>query len=98
MTGAGYSCCGNIPGSVYSFLYIDNKLLPDPYYRDNELSGRLGVYFNDEIVGYNRVIEGTSFLTVDSIKEKEEFETEDCNVEFIVNFCILFISSTGINP
>lgn len=42
------------------------------YYRDNELSGRLGVYFNDEIVGYNRVIEGTSYLTVDSIKAKSE--------------------------
>ena len=23
--------------SVYSFLYLDNKLLPDPHYRDNEL-------------------------------------------------------------
>ena len=42
------------------------------YYRDNELSDRLGVYFNDEIVGYNRVIEGTSYLTVESIKEKAE--------------------------
>ena len=42
------------------------------YYRDNELSDRLGVYFNDEIVGYNRVIEGTSYLTVDSIKQKAE--------------------------
>ena len=37
MTGNGYDVEGNIPGSVYSFLYIDNKLLPDPYYRDNEL-------------------------------------------------------------
>ncbi len=36
MTGAGYSCFGNIPGSVYSFLHIDNKILPDPYFRDNE--------------------------------------------------------------
>lgn len=42
------------------------------YYRDNELSNRLGVYFNDEIVGYNRVIEGTSYLTVDSIKQRAE--------------------------
>ncbi len=37
MTGNGYDVEGNIPGSVYSFLYIDNKLLPDPYFRDNEL-------------------------------------------------------------
>ena len=37
MTGNGYDVEGNIPGSVYSFLYLDNKLLPDPHYRDNEL-------------------------------------------------------------
>lgn len=36
MTGNGYAVNGTIPGSVYSFLYLDNKLLPDPYYRDNE--------------------------------------------------------------
>ena len=36
MTSAGYSCYGNIPGSVYSFLYIDNEILPDPHFRDNE--------------------------------------------------------------
>lgn len=37
MTGNGYNVEGKIPGSVYSFLYLDNHLLPDPYYRDNEL-------------------------------------------------------------
>ena len=37
MTGNGYSVEGKIPGSVYSFLHVDNPLLPDPYYRDNEL-------------------------------------------------------------
>lgn len=36
MTGNGYDVEGNIPGSVYSFLYMDTKLLPDPYFRDNE--------------------------------------------------------------
>ena len=36
MTGNGYAVEGTVPGSVYSFLYLDNKLLPDPYYRDNE--------------------------------------------------------------
>ena len=36
MSGAGYSCFGNVPGSVYSFLHIDNQILPDPYFRDNE--------------------------------------------------------------
>ncbi len=37
MTGNGYDVQGNIPGSIYSFLYLDNKLLPDPYFADNEL-------------------------------------------------------------
>ena len=36
MTGGGYSCFGEIPGSVYSFLHIDNEILPDPHFRDNE--------------------------------------------------------------
>ena len=36
MTGNGYEVEGQIPGSVYSFLHIDNKILPDPHYRDNE--------------------------------------------------------------
>ena len=36
MTGNGYEVTGNIPGSVYSFL-LDNNLVPDPFYRDNEL-------------------------------------------------------------
>ena len=35
MTGAGYDCSGTIPGSVYSFL-LDNQLIEDPYYRQNE--------------------------------------------------------------
>ena len=36
MTGNGYTCSGQIPGSVYSFL-MDAGLAEDPYYRDNEL-------------------------------------------------------------
>ena len=35
MQGAGFNCQGIIPGSVYSFL-LDNKLMEDPFYRDNE--------------------------------------------------------------
>ena len=35
MTGNGYDCTGTVPGSLYSFL-LDNKLMDDPYYRDNE--------------------------------------------------------------
>ena len=36
MEGGGYSCEGTVPGSVYSFL-MGKDLMPDPYYRDNEL-------------------------------------------------------------
>lgn len=37
MEGAGYICQDHIPGSVYSFL-LNNDLMPDPYFRDNELN------------------------------------------------------------
>ena len=35
MTGNGFNCIGQIPGSVYSFL-LNSELMEDPYYRDNE--------------------------------------------------------------
>ena len=37
MTGNGFDCSSSVPGSVYSFL-LDNNLMDDPYYRQNELS------------------------------------------------------------
>ena len=36
LEGAGYACEGKVPGSVYSFL-LDNGLMVDPFYRQNEL-------------------------------------------------------------
>ncbi len=36
LEGGGYATAGTIPGSVYSFL-LDAALIPDPFYRDNEL-------------------------------------------------------------
>ena len=36
LVGGEYNCDGTVPGSVYSFL-LENKLIDDPYYRDNEL-------------------------------------------------------------
>ena len=36
MTGNGYAVEGQIPGSVYSFLHVDNPILPDPHVADNE--------------------------------------------------------------
>lgn len=37
--GAGFECEGVIPGSVYSFL-LENKLMEDPFYRQNELEAQ----------------------------------------------------------
>ncbi len=45
LDGAGYSCDGNIPGSVYSIL-LDNNLMEDPFYRTNELDA-LNIMEND---------------------------------------------------
>lgn len=36
MIGNGYDVQGQIPGSVYSFLCLDNALLPDPHAGENE--------------------------------------------------------------
>lgn len=36
MEGGGFSCQDTVPGSVYSFL-LNNNLMPDPYFRNNEL-------------------------------------------------------------
>ncbi len=36
MYGGGYDVQGTIPGSVYSVLYMDNALLPDPHVKDHE--------------------------------------------------------------
>ena len=36
MSGNGYAVEGQIPGSVYSFLHVDNPILPDPHVADNE--------------------------------------------------------------
>ncbi|MBO4431903.1 MAG: glycoside hydrolase family 2 protein, partial [Clostridia bacterium] len=35
LSGNGYECTGTVPGSVYSIL-LENKLMDDPYYRENE--------------------------------------------------------------
>ena len=37
MTGGGFDCEGTVPGSLYSFL-LENKLMDDPFYRENEFS------------------------------------------------------------
>ena len=39
MLGGEFDCEGTVPGSVYSFL-LDNKLIEDPYYRQNELEAQ----------------------------------------------------------
>ncbi|MBE6550298.1 MAG: glycoside hydrolase family 2 protein [Ruminococcaceae bacterium] len=36
LSGNGYECDGKIPGSLYSIL-MENRLMDDPFYRDNEV-------------------------------------------------------------
>ncbi len=36
LSGNGYECDGKIPGSLYSIL-MENGLMDDPFYRDNEV-------------------------------------------------------------
>ena len=42
------------------------------YYRENALSDRLGVYYNDEPITYNKVSEFSSYQYIDDIKKKAE--------------------------
>ena len=42
------------------------------YFRDNEYTERLGVYLDEDLLGYNRVQDNSSYLTIDSIKIKAE--------------------------
>ena len=42
------------------------------YYREDELSDRLGVYYNDELISYNKVSEFSSYKYIDDIKKTAE--------------------------
>ena len=53
--GAGFECEGTVPGSVYSFL-LDNKLMADPYYRQNELDA---LKLMDHEFEFSRIFEFT---------------------------------------
>ncbi len=51
-------------------LFFGNGL---PVYRqDSELSDRKMVYFNAELMGYDRVMENSAFMSIDEIKEAAE--------------------------
>lgn len=62
MEGAGYLCQDNIPGSVYSFL-LNNNLMDDPYYRDNELEA-LELLDNDFVFTRKFNIEKLDYDTI----------------------------------
>lgn len=68
MTGGGYTCESNVPGSVYSFL-LSNNLMPDPYYRANEREA-LKIMENDYVFSkkfkYEKTI-NTTFLHCDGL-------------------------------
>lgn len=59
MEGGGFKCEGTVPGSVYSFL-LNNQLIPDPYFRDNERYA-LEIMENDFIFCRNFVYQKTEF-------------------------------------
>ncbi len=40
------------------------------YHREDELSNRLGIYYNEDLVSYNKVSEFSSFEYIDTIKAK----------------------------
>lgn len=62
MQGGGYDCFGTVPGSVYSFL-LDSGLMPDPYFRTNELSA-LKLMENDFTFSRRFTYEKTSFPAI----------------------------------
>ena len=88
------SCSGNAPEleSVKErFIYLIEsskelnviyfgKGLP-VYEREGVLATELGVYYNDELTSYNRVMEGSKYLTIDEIKARsnEIYSTEYLN-------------------
>ena len=59
MEGGGFKCEGTVPGSVYSFL-LNNQLIPDPYFRDNERYA-LEIMENDFVFCRNFVYQKTEF-------------------------------------
>ena len=77
MRGNGYVCKGNVPGSIYSFL-LDNALVPDPFYRDNEL-----LFF--ELAEHEYSFERQFDYSPDGYKVNLVFEGLDTLCEVFVN-------------
>lgn len=59
MEGGGFNCQSSMPGSVYSFL-LNNNLITDPYFRDNELEA-LKILENDFTFSRTFYIENTNY-------------------------------------
>ena len=59
MEGGGFNCQSSVPGSVYSFL-LNNNLITDPYFRDNELEA-LKILENDFTFSRRFYIENTNY-------------------------------------
>lgn len=77
MVGAGFDCHGNVPGSMYSFL-LENKLIPDPYYRDNEYAA---LELSKEDYTFSRSFN----FTHDGNKQVLRFEGLDTLCEIVLN-------------
>ena len=91
MTGNGYDCEGNIPGSLFSFL-LDAGLIDDPYYRDNELKSLALTHhdytferkFNFKADGHTHILrfEGLDTLCDVYLNGKHVAYTDDMHITY----------------
>ena len=91
MTGGGFNCEGNIPGSLFSFL-LENGLMDDPYYRDNELKALSYTYTDysfsrsfDLVKGNNPYIlrfEGLDTFCDVYLNGEKIASTDDMHIEY----------------
>ena len=60
-----------IEGSKELNVIYFGKGLPT-YKREDTLSGELGIYYNDELVTYDKVMECSKYISIDEIKKRSE--------------------------
>ena len=104
MHGGNFDCVGNIPGSLFSFL-LENKLIDDPFYRDNELKALALTYtdytfersfeLNKSEKKYLLCFEGLDTFCDIYLNEKHVSYTDDMHVRY--EFDVTDILKDGLN-
>ena len=104
------SCSGNAPEledvrERFIYLIEGSKEINRLYFgsglavyeRESILSEKKGVYYNDTLTNYNRVMEISSFLTVSEIKERSEkiYSTEYLSAMYETAFQGVMTGSTS---